>query len=91
MARNRSQMPNRKPRYLVPWLVKERDFRRHVGRAIAACKKGRVIYAVLTVNGIKSLVSLVRPDGQRSLLLAAKADLARGRFCKVSLKNCPDE
>ena len=71
---------------LVPWIVKSRDLRRYIGRALDACKKGRIIFFYYGIKDERQLFSLcpVRDFEQR--IAAARADLARGRFREVSLE-----
>lgn len=89
MAPNRSQPPTPQPRRLVPWLVKQRDLHRYLGRALAACKKGRVLFFFHTVKGTRRLFSLVRFEDHRLLLLAGRADLTKRRYREVSLEKLP--
>lgn len=89
MTSKRTSLPQRPPRQLVPWLVKERDLRRYLGRAFTACKKGRVIIFFHCFKNTKRYLSLVRLEDHRTLLAAARTDFARGRFREVSLEHLP--
>lgn len=86
MATKRSQPPTLHPRHLTPWLVKQRDLQRYLGRALTACKKGRVIFFFHTLENEKRLFSLVRLEDHSTLLSAARTDFVRGRFREVSLE-----
>jgi hypothetical protein len=89
MAQKCSQPTTPQPRPLVPWLVKKRDLQRYLGRALTACNRGRVIYVFHVIKETKMLCALVRFEDYRPLLLAAHADLVKGRFREVSLETLP--
>jgi len=86
MATKRSQPPTHQPRRLIPWLVKRCDLQRYLGRALTACDRGRVIYVFHAIKGGCALCVLVRFKDFSALLLAAHADLLKGRVRKVSLE-----
>ena len=89
MAQKCSQPTTPQPRPLVPWLVKKRDLQRYLGRALAACAKGRVLFFFHTVKGTRRLFSLVRFEDYRLLLPAALADLTKRHYREVSLERLP--
>lgn len=84
-SRKTNALP-RRSRTLVPWLVKEGDLRRYLGRAVTVCDRGRVIFFFHIVNGRRKLLSLVRLKEHDFLLSAARADFAQGRYKTVSLE-----
>jgi hypothetical protein len=55
MAAERRSSSSSYPKTLVPWLVKRRDFQPYLGRALTACKKGRVIFVIYTAKKQKAL------------------------------------
>lgn len=87
MTTKRSHPSPPQPRRLVPWLVKERDLRRNFSRAIAPCKKGRVIFFSHKCDGLKLLVAMFRDQDRATLLPAAFIDFVSGRYRKVVLAN----
>lgn len=85
MSTPRPHSPPRVTLHLIPWLVEGRDLRRYLGRALDACKKGRVIFLYHIVKRTKRLFSLARLKDHQELLSAARADLTRGRFRNMTL------
>jgi hypothetical protein len=77
------------PRHLVPWLVKERDLRRYLGRAFKACLKGRVVLFVHTYKQKCWLLSLALDKNHDALVEAAWINFQKGRYRKVVLANLP--
>lgn len=73
----------------LPWLVKERDLRRYLGRAIKACKSGRVVFFNHQYKGTKRMLSLSSFPDSGDALLAASAALAKGEFRDVVLADLP--
>lgn len=73
----------------TPWLVKERDLRRHLGRAVAACSSGRVIFFNYHYKGTNRMLVLAPyPDSNR-VLIDAKVDFENGKYRKVVLADLP--
>ena len=73
----------------TPWLVKERDLRRYLGRALGACKSGRVVFFYRTYEGSPQLMALSPYPDDDDVLPAARDAMANGRYRKVVLQNLP--
>jgi isochorismate synthase EntC len=79
-----------KARHLQPWLVKQRDFVRYLGRALAACAAGRVIFFYhRDCRDKKILIALAPYPDWKQLVQAAGLAVANGRYRKVVLANLP--
>lgn len=89
MAQKRLLPPTLQPRRLVPWLVKKRDIGRYLGRAMAACKKGRVIIFYHKYKGRNVPLIMSRVRDRATLCPAACLDFASGRYRKVVLADLP--
>lgn len=76
---------------LTPWLVKQRDLRRYLYRAIRACQKGRVIFFYFPVrkNGTPELLALSPYQDWERILSAAGKSLKAGRVRHVRLEDLP--
>lgn len=75
----------------TPWLVKERDLRRYLGRAMAACASGRVIffYHNHRKSGMKRLLALTPYPDCEATLYAASLAFKSGKYCEVVLADLP--
>ena len=75
--------------YKLPWLVKERDLRRYLGRALDACISGRVVFFFHRYKGAKRMLSLSSFPDAEDALIAAGVDLAKGKYRNVVLADLP--
>lgn len=75
----------------IPWLVKPRDLRRYLYRAIRACQKGRVIFFYFPVrkNGPPELLALSPYQNWERILSVAGKSLREGRVRHVRLEDLP--
>lgn len=76
---------------LIPWLVKERDLRRYLSRAIRACQRGRVIffYYQTRKEGTANLLALTPYHEWERILFVARKSLNAGRVRHVRLEDLP--
>lgn len=76
---------------MLPWLVKERDFRRYLGRALDACESGRVVFFYHQPKRKKRqvLLALAPWHDWQKVLAAASASFNSGRYRKVVLEKLP--
>ena len=73
----------------TPWLVKERDLRRYLGRAIDACKSGRVVVFYHRYKGTKRMLSLSSFPDSEDTLGATRVALSKGEYREVVLADLP--
>jgi len=75
----------------TPWLVKERDLRRYLGRAVRACMSGRVVffYNNQRKSGGKRLLGLSPHPGWETASQAALVSFKRGKYREVVLADLP--
>lgn len=73
----------------VPWLVKERDLRRYLGRALAACARGRVILVSHRFGDGPMLFAIARESDWEQRVSAAFASFRQGRFRRIVLEKMP--
>jgi hypothetical protein len=75
----------------IPWLVTQRDFYRYLGRALDACKSGRVVFFYHRPPGNKKpvLVALAPSKDWLDVLAAATTTFHGGKYRKVVLEKQP--
>ena len=73
----------------LPWLVKERDLRRYLGRAIKACKSGRVVFFCHSFKGTKQMLTLSSFPDPEEALIAARIAFMKGEYSEVVLADLP--
>lgn len=80
-------LPVRPRRQLVPWLVKERDLRRYLGRAVDFCGIARVLFFYHTHKHERRLLALVPIKDSQQRIAEATLDFTQGRYLEVVLEN----
>ena len=76
---------------LIPWLVKERDLRRYLNRALRACQRGRVIFFYFQTRKEDNafLLALSPYHDWRRILSVARKSWKAGRVRHVRLEDLP--
>jgi hypothetical protein len=78
-------------RNLLPWLVTQRDLTRYFGRALRACKRGRVLFFLnRPAREPAMLIALLSYPTYADRLAEAFRSYQSGRFRKMKLENRPD-